>query len=532
MTPPISPAAPRLAGRREWVGLSVLLLVVLAVSIDNTVLSFAIPHIALDLQPSASMQLWLIDSYPLVLAALLVPMGNLGDRLGRRRLLMIGTFGFAVVSVLAAFAPTAEILLLCRIGLGVFGATLMPCTLSLIRTMFEVRRQRRLAIAIWALGFAAGAAIGPVLGGILLERFHWGSVFLVHLPFVLPLLGLAPFLISESRDPDPGRFDLPSVILSAITITPIAFAVKHAAVHGIDVVSGGTFLLGIAAGWLLVRRLLRQPNPMLDVRLFTYPAFTGSILINLLSVVAMVGLIFFLSQHLQLVMGLTPLDAALVMVPGTIIMIAATLAVVRLTRWFSSRTLVVAGLLAVSVTYVVFAWQGAHLPVSGIAALFAALALGVGVAETLSNDIIMSSVPAAKAGAASAISETSYELGAVIGTSVLGGILTSFYRSNLRVPDGVSPALADEALATLAGALAVAEDLGGEVGDQLAAAAKAAFDSGIVVTSGVGAVLVAAAVALAIFTLRSADDEEPGQSGPGPQGAVAAPTGPPSKADS
>lgn len=477
--------------------------VVLAVSTDNTVLAFALPHIALDLQPSASAQLWIVDSYPLVLAALLVAMGNLGDRVGRKRLLLIGAVGFGIFSIVAALAPTADALLAARVALGVFGATLMPCTLSLIRGMFVVREQRRMAIAIWATSFAAGAAIGPIIGGALLEHFHWGAVFLVNLPFLLPMLALAPFVVTESKDPAPGRFDFLSVLLSGLVITPVVFAIKHVAVDGPDLLALGGLLLSICAGAVLVRRLLRQENPLLDVRLFTYPAFTGSVLINLLSVVALIGLLFFLSQHLQLVMGLSPLEAGLILVPGTAAMVLAGVLVVRLIRHFSERTLVVSGLCLSAGAYVVMAVYGAHLPPMALAGVFAALSIGIGIAETLSNDIILASVPPEKAGAASAVSETAYEMGAVLGTSVLGGVLTAFYRRNLDVPEGVGSAAAEHARETLAGALQISDSLPTAAGAELAEAAKQAFDSGVVVTSGVGALLVGAAIALAGVLLRS-----------------------------
>lgn len=495
------------ATRREWTALAALLLVVLAVSIDNTVLAFAIPHISADLNPSASMQLWLMDSYPLVLAALLVPMGNLGDRIGRRKLLLIGTVGFAVFSIAAALSPNAQMLLACRIALGVFGATLMPCTLSLLRSMFQVRSERRLAIAIWSIGFATGGALGPVLGGFLLEHFHWGSVFYLHLPFVLPLLVLGPILIDESKDPQPGPVDLISIVLSALTITPIAFGLKHMAGDGFDAIVVGSIALGLACGTLLVRRLLGQRNPMLDVRLFAYPAFTGSVLINLLSCAAMVGLIFFLSQHLQLVEGLSPMIAALVMLPGTVVMVIMTLVIVRVVGRFSIRSLITAGLLGSTITYTVFALFGARIPVLGIVIAFAVLVAGIAVAETLSNDVILASVPPSKAGAASAVSETAYELGAVIGTSVLGGALTAFYRAHLVIPDGVPSEAAAAADSTLGSALVMSEEIGGDLGQALADNAKHAFDSGVIWSSGIGALLSLAAVIIAITTLKSADKD-------------------------
>lgn len=497
-------AAPRRAGRREWAGLAALMLPVLLVSIDNTVLSFALPAIALDLRPSAAVQLWIVDVYPLVLAGLLVTMGSLGDRVGRRRLLLVGATGFAATSVLAAFANSAEALLLARLLLGVFGAALMPCTLSLLRGMFEDRAQRRLAIAVWATGFAAGAAIGPIVGGVLLEVADWGAVFLIAVPMLLPLLVLAPVLVTESRDPAPGPLDPVGMVLSMATLAPVVFAIKHVAVAGPDLLALGCVALGVAAGVALVRRMLARPRPMLDVRLFTVPAFAGSVLVNLLSVMALVGLLYFLSQHLQLVVGLSPLDAALVLVPGTVAMVLASLLVVRLVRRWRPATLMTAGLGLAAAAYAGVAVAGGSGGVALLVVAFAALAAGVGIAETLSNDLIIAAVPPAEAGAASAVSETAYEVGAVLGTSVLGGLLAATYRSHLEVPAGLDGAQADAARETLAGALALAPTLPADTGAALTASAQAAFVDGSSLPAAGGVVLMALAIVVTRRALRDA----------------------------
>ena len=264
----------RRVGARGWAALVVLMLPVLLVSVDNTVLSFALPDIARDLAPTSAQQLWIIDAYPLVLAGLLVTMGTLGDRFGRRRMLLIGATGFAAVSALAAFAPTAAWLIAARAGMGVFGAMLMPSTLSLLRSIFTDRDQRRLAIAVWASMFSAGSALGPIVGGILLEHFAWGAVFLMAVPVLVPLLVLAPILLPESRDPHPGRIDPVSIALSMGTMVPIVFAIKEAAVHGFGPAVVALALLGLGIGVLFVRRQLRLETPMLDMRLFARGTFS------------------------------------------------------------------------------------------------------------------------------------------------------------------------------------------------------------------------------------------------------------------
>ncbi len=296
------------AAPRDWVALAVLMLPVLLVSVDNTVLAFALPGISSALQPTAAQQLWIIDIYPLVLAGLLVAMGSLGDRIGRRRLLLIGATGFAAVSVAAAYAPSAELLVTARGALGFFGAMLMPSTLSLLRNIFLDATQRRLAIAIWASCFAAGAALGPIMGGFLLEHAWWGSVFLLAVPVLIPLLVLAPMFVPESKDPNPGRIDIVSIALSLLTLAPIVFAIKKIADSGLGAVAVVPAVVGVVALVAFVRRQLQRPNPMLDVRLFRVPTFSGAVAVNLLSVVSLVGFLFFVSQHLQLVIGQSPME--------------------------------------------------------------------------------------------------------------------------------------------------------------------------------------------------------------------------------
>src|SRR6478752_2407355 len=247
---------PQLAGVREWTALAVLLLPVLLVAVDATVLSFALPSISEALQPSGTQLLWMIDIYPLVLAGLLVSMGSFADRIGRRRLLLVGAVGFALLSVVAAYAPSAEALIASRAGLGFFGAMIMPPTLSLLRNIFTDREERRLAIAIWAAGFAAGNAIGPIAGGFLLEHSWWGSVFLLAVPVLLLLLVLAPIFVPESKDANPGRVDVLSIVLSMATMAPIVLGIKTLAKSGPSALAFGALVLGLVAGWAFVRRQL------------------------------------------------------------------------------------------------------------------------------------------------------------------------------------------------------------------------------------------------------------------------------------
>ena len=479
-------------GWRGWLALIVLMLPVLLVSVDNTVLSFALPDIALSLNPSSAQQLWIIDAYPLVLAGLLVTMGTLGDRFGRRRMLLIGATGFAAVSVLAAFAPSAAWLIAARAGMGVFGAMLMPSTLSLLRSIFTDRDQRRMAIAVWASMFSAGAALGPIVGGILLEHFAWGSVFLMSVPVLVPLLILAPLLVPESRDPRPGRIDPVSIALSMLTMVPIVYAIKEVAVHGFGVLPVVLTAAGFGFGVAFVRRQLASEQPMLDMRLFARGTFSGALLVNLLSVVSLVGFLYFVAQHLQLIVGLSPMDAGFALVPGMAAMIVAGLLVVPIARRVSARVVVPVALTFSVVAYLLVPGAVGDGALALLIAAFVLLGIGIGAAETVSNELILASAPPAKAGAASAVSETAYELGAVLGTAVLGGILTAAYRTGIVLPAGE----------TLAGAMTVAGSLDGATADALRAAAAHAFDAGVGITAVIGAVLVAIAAVIAATTLK------------------------------
>ncbi len=489
-------------GWRGWAALGVLMLPVLLVSVDNTVLSFALPEIARALGPTSAQQLWIIDVYPLVLAGLLVTMGSLGDRFGRRRLLLIGATGFATVSALAAFSPTAELLIAARAAMGLFGAMLMPSTLSLLRSIFTDRDQRRLAIAVWASMFSAGAALGPIVGGLLLEHFAWGSVLLLAVPVLVPLLVLAPFLVPESRDPRPGRVDPTSIVLSMLTMVPIVYAIKELAVHGWGVLPPALVAIGAGFGWLFVRRQLRMSSPMLDMRLFARGSFSGALLVNLFSVVALVGFLYFVTQHLQLIVGLSPLQAGLALVPGLAMMIIAGLAVVPVSRRVSPRIVVPCALALSAAGYVVIAVSTNAGSMVELVLAFALLGTGIGAAETVSNELVLASAPPSRAGAASAVSETAYEVGAVLGTAVLGGILTAIYRGGIVVPSGVPRDAADAARETLAGAVNVAGDLPARLGGELMDAAAHAFDAGVGVTATIGAVLVVIAGVIAAATLK------------------------------
>ena len=515
--------APR-APWRDWLALALLMFPVLLVAVDNTALTFALPAIARSLDATGVELLWIVDAYPLVLAGLLVAMGSLGDRIGRRRLLFIGSTGFAAVSAVTAFAPSAEWLIAGRAGLGFFGAMLMPSTLSLIRNIFPEPNRRRLAVAIWAAGFSGGAALGPIFGGWLVEHFWWGAVLLVAVPIILPLLVLGPALIPESRDPNPGRVDVPSIVLSLLVMVPVVYGIKILATHGPAAEPLAAIGFGLLMGYVFIRRqrhLLSGGTaqsspaqnsghtgtaPLLDISLFGNRVFSTAIIANVLALFSFNGFILFLAQHLQLLEGQSPSESGVAMVPALIATVAAGLLVVPLVKKVRPGFVVAGGLLLSAAGYFLVAF-GDHG--NGPALLLAALlvlCLGVGAAETISNDLILGAAPAEKSGAAAAISETGYEIGSLLGTAILGSILTASYQGNLRLPAGVAEAAPAEASAqageTLAGAVELAQALPGPLADAVMTAARAAFDSGVHITAAIALVLMAGASVLAAVVLR------------------------------
>ncbi|MFB9494517.1 MFS transporter, partial [Nonomuraea dietziae] len=315
----------RRAGTPEWVGLGLLALPTMLLGLDVTVLYLVFPSMAEALKPSATQTLWIMDAYGFFVAGFLITMGTLGDRIGRRRLLVVGMAAFAAVSVLAAFAPSAELLMLARALLGVAGATLMPSTLSLISNMFTDVRQRAVAIGVWATMFALGMAAGPVVGGALVDAFWWGAAFLLAVPIAVLVLAGAGTLLPEHADPQAGRLDLVSVALSLAAILPVIYAIKHAAAHGLDLSTVILAVLGTVAGVVFVRRQRGLASPLLDVTLFTSRAFSVALAVLLIGLVGVGGTMYLVTQYLQFVEGLTPFAAGLWMGPPALAMFAAAI---------------------------------------------------------------------------------------------------------------------------------------------------------------------------------------------------------------
>ncbi|WP_372241934.1 MFS transporter [Pseudomonas sp. C2B4] len=477
-----------------------IMLPVLLVTIDNTILNFAMPRIASALSPSAAEQLWMIDAYSLVLAGLLVTMGSSGDRFGHRRMLCLGCMGFAVVSVGVVFSQQAWHLIGGRVLLGCFGAMILPATLALIRTAFEDREERRLAVAVWATCLTIGSALGPLLGGVLLQYFDWQSVFLVALPFLLPVLLLAP-MITESPRQMGRSTDYLSILLSLGAMTGVMLGLKHLATVGFDSQVLIWALSGILLGVVFVRRQLHLDQPLLDLRLFASSAFSVSIAINLVSLGLLIGFLFFATQLLQLIFGLPPLLASLILVPGQILAIVAGLAVVPVAQKHAPNRVIAGCLLLAAAAFAMVALLAPTVLAVGVA--FVLLNASVAAITTVSNDLLLGSVPAESAGSASSVSETAYEIGVVLGTTLIGGAVAALYRLSLAIPEGVSESVVN-AIATLGGAHAISQDQPEEVATRILEEANAAFTEGVMMTSAVvtGFIVLFALVAYRFLQVR------------------------------
>ncbi|WP_138900672.1 MFS transporter [Streptomyces albidochromogenes] len=485
----------------RWLALGVLVLAVLLVAVDATVLGLATPFLSEDLQPSGTQLLWIGDVYSFVIAGLLVSMGSLGDRIGRKKLLLTGAVAFGAVSVLNAYASSPEMMILARALLGVAGATLMPSTLALIRNIFHDAEERSFAIGIWGAAASAGAAVGPVVGGFLLENFWWGSVFLINVPVMLVLVLVGIKLLPESKDPSPGPWDLLSVGLSLVGMVSFVYAVKEAAAHGLAWGNGLTGLAGLAAILWFVRRQLTLPSPLLDMRLFHHRGFSGAVLADLLTILGLSGLVFFLSQFLQLVQERSPLESGLIELPAAAGAVAAGLAAGYVARRVSVRAAVTGGLTALGLGLLTCTVVTADTGVPMLVAAMIVGGLGAGLAFTVTADVILSSVPKEQAGAASAVSETAYELGAALGIALLGSIVTGIYRG-FTVPPGTPADVADAAHDSLGGAVEAAEPLPADQAASLLSAAQNAFTDGFQAAAWVGSVVLFATAVSAWFMLR------------------------------
>jgi MFS transporter, DHA2 family, multidrug resistance protein len=504
----------RQAGRREWISLGVLTLPCLLYAMDLTVLNLAVPHLSQDLRPSSTQLLWIVDIYGFLAAGSLVTMGTLGDRFGRRRLLLAGAAAFGAASVLAAWSPSAAMLIAARALLGVAGATVAPSTLSLIRNMFGDPRQRTVAISVWITSFSVGGAIGPLIGGVLLEWFWWGSVFLLAVPVMALLLVLGPLLLPEFRDPRAARPDLVSAALSVVAVLAVVYGLKQLARDGLGWSPAVSVVAGLAAGGVFVRRQRRLADPLLDLRLFRVAAFTAALTTNLVSFFAGFGTLLFIAQYLQLVLGLSPLAAGLWMLPAAAGTILGSMLTPVLARRIRPAVVMAGGLALAAAGLALFTRLGSASGLGILVTGSVVFSLALAPVDTLATDLAVGAAPPERAGAASALAETAAEFGGALGIAILGVIGTASYRGQLtgarlaRVrpvgvrPVGVRPGTVAAARETLGGAVAAAGKLSGSSGQVLLDVARQAFVHGLHVAFAVSAAAVLGTAVLAAIQLR------------------------------
>lgn len=496
--------APARAGNREWIGLAVLALPCLIYSMDLTVLNLAVPQLSEELKPSASQLLWIIDIYGFFVAGALIIMGNLGDRIGRRKLLMIGALAFGVASIFAAFASSAGMLIVARALMGIAGATLAPSTLSLIRNMFHEPTQRTTAIGVWVASYSLGSLIGPLFGGLLIEHFWWGSVFLANVPVMILLLILAPLLLPEFHDPGAAKLDLLSAALSLVAVLSAIYGVKQLAEHGTGWPPVLSIVIGIVLGYAFIRRQQQLTDPLIDLTLFQRPAFSAALTVYMLGVLVTFGFFLFISQYLQLVLGMSPLAAGLWTVPCNIAFLLSSMLAPRLVRRLHPAHIMTGGLALGGIACLMLSLIGMPHGFAWMVGGLILLGLGLAPVFTLATDFVVTSAPPERAGAAAAISETSAEVGGALGIAVFGSIMTALYRGGLSaaIPLDTPPEAAEAALGTLGGAVAVAGSLPGEIGVAILTSARAVFVSALAMTAVISAFIAFTAALIAIVMLR------------------------------
>jgi DHA2 family multidrug resistance protein-like MFS transporter len=446
------------AGRREFLGLAVLALPTILVALDMSVLYLALPHLAGDLGANAVEQLWITDIYGFVLAGLLVTMGTVGDRIGRKRLLMIGGVCFAAASVLAAFSTSPETLIATRALLGIAGSTIMPSTMALISVMFQNPKQHAMAIAVWMGCFMGGTALGPIVGGVLLEFFWWGSVFLIGVPIMVLLLLFGPKVLPEYRDPEAGRVDLVSAGLSLAAVLALVYGLKQLARDGVGVVQLLALVLGLFCGAVFLRRQGKLASPLLDLALFKNRTFRTALLMTLAS-----GLIganqLFVSFYLQSVEGLSPVATALWLLPSTVSMVVVIQLATVVIRKIRPAYVIAGGLVVAAAGYLLLTLLDGtgNLPLT-IAGLLIAN-IGIGPMAGLCATLGMQSAPPERAGSAASLTETAGEFGVAMGIATVGVVGTVLYQSRIEISPAIPPEAADAARESIGGAMAAAENL-------------------------------------------------------------------------
>jgi len=496
------------ATRREWIGLGIIALPCLLYSMDLTVLNLAVAYLSRDLKPTSAQLLWIVDIYGFLLAGCLMTMGTLGDRIGRRKLLLWGAAAFGCASVLAAFSTSAMLLIGARALLGVAAATLAPSTLSLIRNMFLDPGERTFAIGVWVASFSAGGALGPLIGGVMLTYFWWGSVFLIAVPLMAALLVLGPLYLPEYRSADAGRLDIGSAALSLCAVLAIIFGIKRLAEHGLGFEPAIAILAGLAVACIFLRRQRGLADPLINLALFRVPAFRAALAVNILCFFIIFGSFLFIAQYLQLVLGLTPLAAGLWTMPSGLAFIVGSMLTPMVAARLRPADVMSAGFAVAASGFLVLTPVGGPPGLVPLITGFTIFSLGLAPVVTLSTDLIVGTVAPEQAGMASGLSETSIEFGGALGIAILGSIVTAIYRGAMAdaAVDGLPPGARDTAMDTLGGAVTVALQLPGPGGLRLLAAARSAYTQAFgaiaIVCTVIG--IVAAVVPAAFLRRRGA----------------------------
>jgi DHA2 family multidrug resistance protein-like MFS transporter len=507
---------PGKAARKEWIALLVLALPTLLLSMDVSVLYLALPRLAADLHATSIEQLWILDIYSFMVSGFLITMGNLGDRIGRRRLLLVGALGFGAASILAAYSTSPAMLIASRALLGIAGATLAPSSLALVRNMFQDPDQLARAVGVWFSCYMGGMLLGPILGGTLLEHFWWGSAFLVGVPVMALLLVAGPFLLPEYRDASSGRLDLASVPLSLATILPLIYGLKDLARSGVSHQAAVMIAIGLLVGTVFVRRQRRLANPLVDVSLFRGRMFNGAFSIMLLAGVVMAGISLMSALYLQAVAGLAPLQAGLRLIPQNVAMVIGFTLAPSLARRFATERVIAGGLALSAMGLLVETQVG---PLEGTGVLVAGLivaAFGISLPMALTLGVIMDSTPPERAGATASLFETGGQFGIALGVAVLGSLGTAVYRLVLEpsIPIGLGGADARSVLESLTEAIRVAHAVPA-IGTDLLAEASRAFSAGLNAVAALGAAIFLglAWVALSILGPARVTSRQPAPAG-------------------
>lgn len=490
-------------GAKQWWGLAVLVIPSTLLFMMLTILFLAAPNLATDLNPSSAQLLWILDIYGFVMAGFLVAMGVLGDRVGKRRLMVIGAILYAVVSIAAALTTEPSLMIVWRAVLGLGGAMMLPATLGLIFVLFSDAKQRGVAIGIWAGGISAGVALGPLLSGLLLEAYGWEATFLVAVPIMAIVVIGAPLLVPEHRDPT-ARFDLFSALLLVASLLAIIYGIKRFATQQPAGLSIALLVVGALIGLWFVIRQLRAKQPLLDVRLFRNKTVSGALAVFLLSAAALGGVYQLFAQYLQQVQGLSPLQAGFGILPAAAVLIVASTLSPVFARKFRPGNVIAIGLLTQVVGYVLFTQLDAGTGLALVIASFVITYPGVAPAMALTTDLVVSSVPPEKAGGASGLATTVNDLGLSLGVALIGSVGVVAYRNQIAgtLPDGLPADAVAAASDSIDGALVSARELPGALGEQLVTAAQEAFTGGLNTAAIVSAVVAGIAAIIAATRLR------------------------------